>query len=49
MMRNAERAHRKLLTALRSRDAKSARAAIAEEINLAATHFDAILAADGDR
>jgi DNA-binding GntR family transcriptional regulator len=49
MMRNAERAHRKLLVALRGRDAKSARAAIAEDINLAATHFDAILAADGDR
>ena len=44
MLKNAQTAHCKLLSALRSRDAKFARAAIALDINQAARQLDAILA-----
>jgi len=46
MMKNAEQAHRKLLAALRRRDASAARVAIALDINRAAEQFNAILAGD---
>ena len=44
MLKNAQTAHCKLLSALRSRDAKFAHAAIALDINQAARQLDAILA-----
>ena len=48
MLKNAEQAHRKLLTALRRHDPITARAAIAEDINHAAEYFDGILAGEGE-
>jgi len=48
MMKNARTAHRKLLSALRKRDAKSARAAITLDINQAAKELNSVLADIGD-
>jgi DNA-binding GntR family transcriptional regulator len=47
MLKAAEQAHRKLLTALRRNDPAAARAAIAQDIDKAAEAFDAILAGEG--
>ena len=47
MMKNAKTAHRKLLAALKSRNPKAARAALAEDINEAAKQLDAVLGVDG--
>ncbi len=48
MMKNAKSAHRNLLAALKSRDAKAARAALAQDINTAAEQLDAVLSDNGD-
>jgi DNA-binding GntR family transcriptional regulator len=47
MMNNAKNTHRKLLSALKSRDAKAARAALVEDITMAAEQLDAVLSDDG--
>ncbi len=47
MIKNAKNTHHKLLSALKSQDPKAARAALAEDINMAAKQFDAVLSDDG--